>query len=76
MAKYRQKYYKPEGWHFTANSMWVDVVWPVEGSKPGVIYSVAYTPQGFTCDCQGFGFHGYCKHSKKLVKRLDRILEM
>lgn len=74
MAKYKPKFFKPEGWSF--KNHWLDgVVWPIEGST-GKTYSVAFTQQGFTCDCQGFGFHGYCKHSKSLVKRLDRILQM
>ena len=75
MAKFRQKYYKPEGWRFSEDSIWMDVVWSARGSKPGVTYAVAYTPKGFTCECQGFGFHGYCKHSKGVVRKITRAIE-
>ena len=47
----------------------VGFVWNVVGSK-GNNYSVELHDKGFECDCIGFGFHGYCKHSKQIVKKL------
>ena len=34
-------------------------------------YSVELTDKGFECDCIGFGWHGYCKHSKKVLKQVE-----
>ena len=48
----------------------VGVVWPVIGST-GNNYSVELTDQGFECDCKGFGWHGYCKHSRKILKQVE-----
>ena len=42
----------------------VGIVWPMKGSK-GNEYSVELTDEGFECDCMGFGYHGYCKHSRR-----------
>jgi hypothetical protein len=36
----------------------------VQGSKPGVFYTVN-TEEG-TCTCQGYTFRGACKHTKEL----------
>ena len=73
MAKYKPRFFKPEGWQFK-NSWLEGMEWPVTGST-GKTYRVAHTPQGFTCDCQGFGFHGYCKHSKGVVRKIERAIE-
>jgi|TARA_X000000950_G_scaffold212167_1_gene255231 hypothetical protein len=74
MAKYSQRYLKPEGWKTKGNWM-VGVVWPVTGST-GKDYSVELHDKGFTCDCQGFGYHGYCKHSRGIVKKVNRAMNM
>ena len=37
----------------------------VQGSKPGVFYTVN-TEEG-TCSCQGYTFRGACKHVKELA---------
>jgi hypothetical protein len=36
----------------------------VEGSKPGVFYTV--NTEEMTCTCQGYTFRGACKHIKQL----------
>ena len=36
----------------------------VQGSKPGVFYTV--NTEEHTCTCQGFTFRGSCKHIKEL----------
>lgn len=36
----------------------------VQGSKPGVFYTV--NTEEHTCTCQGFTFRGACKHIKEL----------
>ena len=51
--------------------MYVGVVWPVEGST-GKKYDVELTDEGFECNCYGFGFHGYCKHSKAVLKKVEQ----
>ena len=51
--------------------MYVGVVWPVEGST-GKKYDVELTDEGFECNCYGFGFHGYCKHSKAVMKKVEQ----
>ena len=30
------------------------------------------TDEGFECNCYGFGFHGYCKHSKAVLKKVEQ----
>ena len=71
MAKFKKKYLKPA--NFKTEGHWmVGFVWNVVGSK-GNNYSVELHDKGFECDCMGFGFHGYCKHSKSVVKKLERI---
>jgi len=51
----------------------VGTVWPVQGSK-GNEYSVTLHDRGFNCDCTGFGYHGYCNHSKSIVKKVERAM--
>ena len=71
MAKYQKKYLKPT--EFNTEGHWmVGLIWPVIGSK-GNTYSVELHDKGFECDCPGFGFHGYCKHSRAIVKKLETI---
>ena len=35
-------------------------------------YDVELTDEGFECSCYGFGFHGYCKHSKAVLKKVEQ----
>ena len=30
------------------------------------------TDEGFECSCQGFAFHGYCKHSKAVLQKVEK----
>lgn len=67
--KYQKKYLKPT--EFSPKGHWmVGITWPVVGSK-GNEYSVTLDERGFECDCPGFGFHGYCKHSRSVVKKVE-----
>ena len=69
MKKYAPKYLKPTA--FNPKNHWmVGIVWPVQGSK-GNEYSVTLHDRGFNCDCAGFGYYGYCKHSKSIVKQVE-----
>lgn len=64
-----KRYLKPTA--FDPKDHWmVGIVWPVKGSK-GNEYSVTLHDMGFECDCTGFGFHGYCKHSKSVLKQVE-----
>ena len=67
--KYQKKYLKPNVFD-PKDHCWVGVVWPVVGST-GNNYSVELTDNGFDCDCKGFGWHGYCKHSRKVLKQVE-----
>ena len=69
MAKFRRKFLKPTRFN-PKGHMYVGVVWPVEGST-GKKYDVELTDEGFECNCHGFGFHGYCKHSKAVLKKVE-----
>jgi hypothetical protein len=67
--KFQKKYLKPKA--FDPQDHWmVGIIWPMKGSK-GNEYSVELTDKGFECDCMGFGFHGYCKHSKAVVAQVE-----
>jgi hypothetical protein len=67
--KFQKKFLKPSA--FDPKDHWmVGVVWPVKGSK-GNEYSVELHDRGFDCDCAGFGFHGYCKHSRAVVAQVE-----
>lgn len=70
MPKYSQRYFKPEGFKLKDN-WYVGFEWTVPGSKAGTDYTVTLTEKGFTCECTGFGFHGKCKHSRKVVENFD-----
>ena len=67
--KYKKKYLMPNIFD-PKDHCWVGVVWPVVGST-GNNYSVELTDNGFECDCKGFGWHGYCKHSRKVLKQVE-----
>ena len=67
--KLQKKFLKPSA--FDPKDHWmVGIVWPVKGSK-GNDYSVELHDKGFECDCPGFGFHGYCKHSRAVVAQVE-----
>jgi len=67
--KFVKRYLKPK--EFDPKGHWMTgIVWPVKGSK-GNEYSVTLHDSGFECDCPGFGFHGYCKHSKSVLKQVE-----
>ena len=70
MAKFRKKYLRPTRFN-PKGHMYVGIVWPMEGST-GKQYDVELTDQGFECTCQGFAFHGYCKHSKAVLKKVEK----
>jgi len=68
-VKYQQRYFKPEGWNFKTNFL-AGTEWTVMGSR-NTVYTVALTDQGFTCECQGFQYHGKCKHSRAVAEKFD-----
>lgn len=70
MAKYGERFFKPEGWNFK-NHFLDGTEWCVAGSKAGSAYTVALTQKGFKCDCTGFQFHGKCKHSRTVAEQFD-----
>jgi hypothetical protein len=51
---------------FKAQKAQVEMPWikRVQGSKPGVFYTV--NTEENTCTCQGYTFRGSCKHIKEL----------
>jgi|TARA_R110000851_G_scaffold69633_1_gene155935 uncharacterized Zn finger protein len=55
------RYFKPDEITF-ADHWAIDTEWEVAGSKDNV-YTVKFTPKGFTCDCTGMSFRGKCKHT-------------
>jgi len=64
-----KRYLKPSA--FDPKGHWlVGTVWPMDGSK-GKQYSVELHEQGFECECTGFAYHGYCKHSKAVLKKVE-----
>ena len=72
--KFAKRYLKPTS--FDSKDHWmVGLVWPVKGSK-GNEYNVELHDRGFDCDCPGFGFHGYCKHSRSVDQRLTEAFEL
>lgn len=71
--KFQKKYLKPS--LFDPKGHWLTgIIWPVKGSK-GNEYSVELHDMGFECDCPGFGFHGYCKHSKSVLKQVEGVMK-
>jgi len=67
--KFQKKFLKPT--EFDPKNHWmVGITWPVKGST-GNDYSVTLHDVGFECDCQGFGYHGYCKHSRSVLKQVE-----
>ena len=67
--KFKQKFLKPN--IFDPKGHWMTgITWPVKGST-GNDYSVTLHDMGFECDCRGFGWHGYCKHSRSVLKQVE-----
>lgn len=67
--KFKQKFLKPSV--FDPKGHWMTgITWPVKGST-GNDYSVTLHDMGFECDCRGFGWHGYCKHSRSVLKQVE-----
>jgi uncharacterized Zn finger protein len=52
----------------------VGTVWPMEGSK-GKTYGVELHDKGFNCECTGFAYHGYCKHSKAVLAQVEKAMQ-
>lgn len=65
----KQRYYAPSDWNFSNNCL-EGTEWSVTGSSDNM-YTVRITNRGFVCTCQGFGFHGKCKHAKTVVEKFD-----
>ena len=71
--KFAKRYLKPTA--FTPKgSIFEGVVWTIDGSKKGSTYEVTLHDKGFECECTGFSFHGYCKHSKAVLKRVEQAV--
>ena len=70
MRKFRNKYLRPTRFD-PKGHMYVGVIWPVQGST-GKEYDVELTNEGFQCSCHGFVYHGHCKHSKAVLKKVER----
>ena len=67
--KFTKRFLKPK--LFDPKGHWMTgIVWPVTGSR-GNSYSVTLHDKGFDCDCPGFGFHSYCKHSKAILAKVE-----
>lgn len=72
--KYVKRYLKPKSFD-TRDSIFTGLVWTVPSSRGTSNYSVTLDDRGFECDCPGFGFHGYCKHSKSVLKRVEEAID-
>lgn len=70
MSRYKDYYYKPEGWIFKNNFL-EGTRWTVGGSKEGSEYTITLKDKGFTCTCSGFTFRGKCKHTVQVVEKFD-----
>lgn len=71
--KFVKRYLKPTA--FDPKDHWmVGIEWPVKGSK-GNEYVVSLHDNGFDCDCTGFAFHGYCKHSRQVLKQVEGAMQ-
>ena len=44
--------------------------WKVKSARTAEEYWIISTPRGFTCDCNGFTYHGKCKHITAVIDRL------
>jgi len=72
--KYVKRYLKPTTFD-PKHSLFNGLVWTVPSSRGDSDYSVTLDDRGFECDCPGFGFHGYCKHSKSVLKRVEEAID-
>ena len=72
--KYVKRYLKPKSFD-PKHSLFNGLVWTVPSSRGDSSYSVTLHDVGFECDCPGFGFHGYCKHSKSVLKRVEEAID-
>jgi len=71
--KFAKRYLKPTAFD-PKNSIFEGLTWLVDGSKKGSSYSVTLHDKGFECECTGFSFHGYCKHSRSVLKRVEQAV--
>jgi len=72
--KFVKRYLKPTAFN-PKGSLFNGLVWSVPSSRGDSSYSVTLHDVGFECDCPGFGYHGYCKHSKSVLKRVEEAVE-
>ena len=68
--KFVKRYLKPTAFD-PKGSIFEGLVWRVSSSRGDSSYSITLDERGFECDCPGFGFHGYCKHSKQILKQVE-----
>ena len=72
--KFVKRYLKPTAFD-PKGSIFEGLVWKVPSSRGTSNYSVTLDAMGFECDCPGFGFHGYCKHSKQILKQVEEAVD-
>lgn len=71
--KYAKRYLKPTFDH--KRSIFNGLVWRMPSSRGDSHYNVELSDSGFECDCPGFGYHGYCKHSKQVLKQVEEAID-
>jgi len=71
--KYVKRYLKPTFEH--KRSIFNGLTWTVSSSRGDSEYSITLSDSGFDCDCPGFGYHGYCKHSRSIDKRVKEAID-
>ena len=71
--KFAKRYLKPTAFE-PKNSIFEGLVWNIKGSKKDSSYNVTLSEKGFECECTGFNFHGYCKHSKSVLERVEQAV--
>ena len=72
--KYAKRYLKPTTFD-SRHPIFNGLVWQVLNSRGDDHYSVTLHDMGFECDCPGFGYHGYCKHSRQILKQIEEAID-